>query len=117
MLLIAFGTASAVLVESGTPAFSMIGLASFLISSLAEAARVVGAEVLLGKSQRYASRAGRNCQNLACEDGTACASIALAWLLRAGPSLMPRAHLHVQVAWVEVQGWCPVVSATWVSLE
>lgn len=54
-MLIALGTASVVMVESGTPAFSSWGLLSFLISSLAEAARVVGAEVLLGSSQRFNS--------------------------------------------------------------
>ncbi len=52
VLLIAVGTASAVLVESGTAAFSLLGLLSFGASSITEAARVVGAEVLLG-SQRW----------------------------------------------------------------
>ena len=46
--LITLGTASSVLEESGTPSFNAIGLTSFLASSATEAARVVGAEVLLG---------------------------------------------------------------------
>lgn len=41
-------TRSAVLVESGTPAFALIGFLHFMGSSITEAARVVGAEVLLG---------------------------------------------------------------------
>jgi len=48
VLLIASGTAGAVLIESGTPSFQVKGLVSFLLSSITEAARVVGAEVLLG---------------------------------------------------------------------
>ena len=46
--LITVGTGSSVLEESGMPSFSMLGLVSFLASSVTEAARVVGAEVLLG---------------------------------------------------------------------
>ncbi|GFR52179.1 hypothetical protein Agub_g14716 [Astrephomene gubernaculifera] len=49
--MIAGGTAGAVLVESGTPAFSGLGLAAFMGSSLTEAARVVGAELLKDGSQ------------------------------------------------------------------
>ncbi len=46
VLMIAGGTAGAVLLESGTPAFSLIGFGAFMASSLTEAARVVGAELL-----------------------------------------------------------------------
>lgn len=46
VLMIAGGTAGAVLLESGTPAFSVIGFGAFMASSLTEAARVVGAELL-----------------------------------------------------------------------
>lgn len=53
VLMIAMGTAGAVLIESGTPAFHLIGFLSFMMSSLTEAIRVVGAEVLLGS--RYNS--------------------------------------------------------------
>jgi drug/metabolite transporter (DMT)-like permease len=48
IVLITFGTVSSVLEESGAPSFSALGLGSFLASSVTEAARVVGAEVLLG---------------------------------------------------------------------
>eukprot|EP00198_Chlamydomonas_reinhardtii_P006690 XP_001696026.1 predicted protein [Chlamydomonas reinhardtii] len=44
--LIAGGTAGAVLVESGAPSFKWIGVIAFMASSLTEAARVVGAELL-----------------------------------------------------------------------
>ncbi|EFJ47385.1 hypothetical protein VOLCADRAFT_92023 [Volvox carteri f. nagariensis] len=40
------GTAGAVLVESGAPSFRLVGFAAFMTSSLTEAARVVGAELL-----------------------------------------------------------------------
>ncbi|MEW5316001.1 MAG: hypothetical protein WDW38_007395 [Sanguina aurantia] len=50
--LIALGTAAAALVESGTPGFCAVGFALFMASSVTEAGRVVGAEVLLG-SQKY----------------------------------------------------------------
>mmetsp|Transcript_23309 Transcript_23309/g.59602 ORF Transcript_23309/g.59602 Transcript_23309/m.59602 type:complete len:393 (-) Transcript_23309:96-1274(-) len=54
VLLIAGGTASAVLVERGTASFHMGGFLHFMASSITEAARVVGAEVLLG-AQRFNS--------------------------------------------------------------
>eukprot|EP00798_Chlamydomonas_sp_ICE-L_P028170 gene28170-31270_t len=47
--LISLGTAGAVMIESGTPGFSALGVAAFMASSLTEAWRVVGTEVLLGK--------------------------------------------------------------------
>ncbi|KAG2427911.1 hypothetical protein HYH02_014513 [Chlamydomonas schloesseri] len=50
--LITGGTAGAVLVESGAPSFKWIGVISFMASSLTEAARVVGAE-LLNDGPRY----------------------------------------------------------------
>ncbi|GIL62444.1 hypothetical protein Vafri_16672 [Volvox africanus] len=40
------GTAGAVLVESGAPSFRLVGFMAFMASSLTEAARVVGAELL-----------------------------------------------------------------------
>ncbi|GLC38079.1 hypothetical protein PLESTF_000313100 [Pleodorina starrii] len=40
------GTAGAVLVESGAPSFRLVGFLAFMASSLTEAARVVGAELL-----------------------------------------------------------------------
>ncbi|KAL6751170.1 hypothetical protein V8C86DRAFT_2784101 [Haematococcus lacustris] len=52
--LIAGGTACAVWLESGTPAFNRVGFLHFMASSVTEAARVVGAEVLLGAA-RYNS--------------------------------------------------------------
>ncbi|GAX82237.1 hypothetical protein CEUSTIGMA_g9665.t1 [Chlamydomonas eustigma] len=52
--LITFGTANAVIEERGAPSFKALGLFSFLASSLTEASRVVGAEVLLG-AQRFNS--------------------------------------------------------------
>jgi len=51
LLLIAVGTSSAVLVESATPTFQLIGILLFLGSSSTEAARVVGTDVLLSSSR------------------------------------------------------------------
>jgi hypothetical protein len=52
ILLIALGTSAAVLIESGTPAFSLYGFLCFMLSSATEAGRVVAAEILLG-AERY----------------------------------------------------------------
>jgi hypothetical protein len=52
ILLIALGTSAAVLIESGTPAFSPYGFTCFMLSSATEAGRVVAAEILLG-AERY----------------------------------------------------------------
>ena len=52
VLLIALGTAVAVVAESTGTMFSLRGLASFMASSVAEAGRVVGTEVLLGGAHR-----------------------------------------------------------------
>ncbi|WIA13658.1 hypothetical protein OEZ85_007220 [Tetradesmus obliquus] len=49
VLLIALGTGSAVLVESGTPSYSVYGLLLFLGSSTTEAGRVVCSQLLLGQ--------------------------------------------------------------------
>ncbi|KXZ47736.1 hypothetical protein GPECTOR_33g618 [Gonium pectorale] len=50
--MVAGGIAGAVAVESGAPSFSMLGFLAFMASSLTEAARVVGAE-LLRDGSRY----------------------------------------------------------------
>lgn len=52
--MIAAGTGAAVLIESGTPAFHLVGFLSFFVSSLTEAARVIGAQILLD-GERYNS--------------------------------------------------------------
>lgn len=44
---------SAVLIESATPAFGLVGLVAFMCSSITEAGRVVGTELLLGPTGRY----------------------------------------------------------------
>ncbi len=46
------GTALAVLAESGATTFSLWGLSSFLISAVAESARVVGAQILFSGAER-----------------------------------------------------------------
>ncbi|PNH09282.1 putative sugar phosphate/phosphate translocator [Tetrabaena socialis] len=51
--MIAGGTAGAVLIESGAPSFNALGFAAFMASSLTEAARVVGAELLQAPPPTY----------------------------------------------------------------
>lgn len=48
-------SSGAVLIESGTPAFHLIGFLSFLASALTEASRVVGVAMVLQGEQRYNS--------------------------------------------------------------
>jgi drug/metabolite transporter (DMT)-like permease len=49
--LITLGTAAAVLIESGTAAFSLLGFLYFMASSATEAGRVVTADLLLGEEK------------------------------------------------------------------
>eukprot|EP00775_Hariotina_reticulata_P006948 gene6948-7165_t len=51
VLLIAVGTGIAVLAESGTPAYSLLGLMLFMGSSVTEAGRVVAGQLLLGPNK------------------------------------------------------------------
>ena len=49
--LISLGTASAVIIESGTPGWSTIGTLAFMASALTEASQMGGTKVLLGQQK------------------------------------------------------------------
>ncbi|KAG2498227.1 hypothetical protein HYH03_003977 [Edaphochlamys debaryana] len=107
--MIALGTAGAVLVESGAPSFKFIGLASFMASSLTEAARVVGAELLKDGS------AYNTAESLVYIGGPTALVLLACGLALEGPAVMEATARGKGLALVAADPWAflaaPAVSA------